>query len=54
MARAAARPHRGKVFTTPPERVRELWPQLPAFASRAREVDPTGRFRNAMLDRYLG
>jgi xylitol oxidase len=48
-----ARPHWGKVFTTPPERVRELGERLPAFASLAREVDPTGKFRNAMLETYL-
>lgn len=48
-----ARPHWGKVFTTPPERVRGLWSRLPEFAALARSVDPTGKFRNAMLDAYL-
>lgn len=48
-----ARPHWGKVFTTPPERVRELWKHLPEFADLARATDPTGKLRNAMLDRYL-
>lgn len=48
-----ARPHWGKVFTTPPGRVRELWERLPDFAVLAREADPTGKFRNPMLDRYL-
>ncbi|MBW0115769.1 D-arabinono-1,4-lactone oxidase [Pseudonocardia abyssalis] len=48
-----ARPHWGKVFTTPPGRVRELWEHLPSFVELAREADPTGKFRNAMLDRYL-
>lgn len=48
-----ARPHWGKVFTTPPERVRELWKHLPEFADLARAADPTGKLRNAMLDRYL-
>lgn len=49
-----ARPHWGKVFTTPPGRVRELWERLPDFAARAREVDPTGKFGNPMLETYLG
>ncbi|QJY47239.1 D-arabinono-1,4-lactone oxidase [Pseudonocardia broussonetiae] len=48
-----ARPHWGKVFTTPPQRVRELWKHLPEFADLARGTDPTGKLRNAMLDRYL-
>jgi xylitol oxidase len=48
-----ARPHWGKVFTTPPGRVRELWERLPAFAALTREVDPSGKLRNAMLDAYL-
>lgn len=48
-----ARPHWGKVFSTPPERVRELWPHLPDAVALYREHDPAGTFRNAMLDRYL-
>ncbi|WP_300008943.1 D-arabinono-1,4-lactone oxidase [Pseudonocardia sp.] len=48
-----ARPHWGKVFTTPPQRLRELLPRLPAFAELARAADPTGKFGNAMLDRCL-
>ncbi|MFB9381884.1 D-arabinono-1,4-lactone oxidase [Pseudonocardia petroleophila] len=48
-----ARPHWGKVFTTPPGRVRELWERLPAFAALARDADPTGKFRNAVLETYL-
>ncbi len=44
-----ARPHWGKVFTTAPARVRELWEHLPA-ASR---LLSDGKFRNALLDRYL-
>lgn len=49
----AARPHWGKVFSTDPGRVRELWPHLPAAAAFLRESDPTGTFRNDLLDRYL-
>lgn len=49
----AARPHWGKVFSTDPGRVRELWPHLPEAAAFLRENDPTGMFRNELLDRYL-
>jgi xylitol oxidase len=48
-----ARPHWGKVFTTPAERIAELWPHLPEFVAAARAADPTGKFRNAFLDRHL-
>jgi alditol oxidase len=44
-----ARPHWGKVFTTPPERVQELWEHLPA----ATRLLSSGKFRNELLDRYL-
>ncbi len=49
----AARPHWGKVFSTDPGRVRELWPHLPEAAEFLRDNDPTGTFRNELLDRYL-
>lgn len=48
-----ARPHWGKVFTTPAERIAQLWPHLPDFVAAARAADPGGKFRNAFLDRYL-
>ncbi len=44
-----ARPHWGKVFGTSPSRVRELWEHLPEAARLLGE----GKFRNALLDRYL-
>ena len=44
-----ARPHWGKVFTTPPSRIRELWEHLSAASRLLGE----GKFRNALLDRYL-
>jgi xylitol oxidase len=47
------RPHWGKVFTTPPERLAELHPRLPDAVALFGEHDPTGKFRNAMLDRCL-
>lgn len=48
-----ARPHWGKLFTTPPEVVRSLYPRLPDFVKLARELDPTGKFRNDFVDRYV-
>ncbi len=49
----AARPHWGKVFTTEPATVRERFPRLADAAAVLRGHDPTGTFRNAMIDRYL-
>jgi xylitol oxidase len=48
-----ARPHWGKLFTTTPARLRELYPRLPDFAALQRRLDPAGKFRNAFLDQYL-
>jgi xylitol oxidase len=48
-----ARPHWGKLFSTPPARLRELYPRIPDFQALAREFDPTGKFRNPFLDRYI-
>jgi alditol oxidase len=48
-----ARPHWGKVFTTPAERIAKLWPHLPDFVAAARAADPGGKFRNAFLNRHV-
>ncbi len=53
LAEFDARPHWGKVFTTPAERIAQLWPHLPDFVAAARAADPGGKFRNAFLNRYL-
>ncbi|WP_320778979.1 FAD-binding protein [Streptomyces sp. CRN 30] len=45
----AARPHWGKVFTTAPARLRELYPRLDDFARLVAEVDPAGTFTNAFV-----
>ena len=47
------RPHWGKVFGTAPATVASLWPRLADFAALTHRHDPAGKFRNAMLDRYL-
>jgi xylitol oxidase len=49
----APRPHWGKLFTCPPERVREQYEQLPAFVGLSEELDPTGKFRGPFARRIL-
>lgn len=53
LAPLAARPHWGKFFGTGPETVRGLYPRLPDFVALLGDYDPTGKFRNEFLDRYL-
>jgi xylitol oxidase len=48
-----ARPHWGKVFTTPGPTVRSLYPRLADANALAREFDPDGKFRNAFVEEYL-
>ena len=47
------RPHWGKLFTMPPETVRSSYEKLPQFAALVERHDPTGKFRNAFLSRYI-
>ncbi|MDQ0540023.1 xylitol oxidase [Curtobacterium flaccumfaciens] len=47
------RPHWGKVSAAGAERLHETYPRLSDFAALARDLDPTGRFRNAFLARIL-
>jgi xylitol oxidase len=44
-----ARPHWGKVFTTPATVLRERYPRLDDFRALTRTLDPAGRFTNAFL-----
>lgn len=48
-----ARPHWGKVSGASAERLHEVYPRLASFAALARDLDPTGRFRNLFLARVL-
>ena len=48
-----ARPHWGKLFTTPPETVAGLYPRFADALAAIGRFDPSGKFRNALLDRYL-
>ncbi|MEV0170210.1 FAD-binding protein [Streptomyces sp. NPDC050803] len=49
-----ARPHWGKVFTTPAEVLRGRYPRLDDFRSLAHELDPEGKFANAFVQNVLG
>ena len=48
-----ARPHWGKLFTTPHSRLLELYPKMREFQQLLRQYDPEGKFRNAYLDRVI-
>jgi xylitol oxidase len=48
-----ARPHWGKVFSTPPDVVRGLYPRYDEFDDLRRRYDPAGKFRNEFMDRYF-
>ncbi|MFC3574584.1 FAD-binding protein [Streptomyces yaanensis] len=48
-----ARPHWGKVFTVPPQVLRERYPRLGDFAALAAELDPAGKFRNAFVGDFI-
>ncbi|WAX77238.1 FAD-binding protein [Streptomyces sp. KMM 9044] len=49
-----ARPHWGKVFTTPAAKLRALYPRLGDFRALARSLDPAGKFSNAFVRDVLG
>jgi xylitol oxidase len=53
LAPYAARPHWAKISTMPPPAVRSRYPRLPDFHALTRHYDPSGKFRNAFLDRVL-
>lgn len=47
------RPHWGKVFTLPAEKVRAAYPRLRDFGRLVGRYDPAGKFRNVFLDNIL-
>ncbi len=53
LAPLGARPHWGKVFRTPPQAVRALYPRWDDFRALARALDPAGKFRNDFMDTYF-
>jgi xylitol oxidase len=48
-----ARPHWGKLFSVGADVLRGRYPRLADFRRLMREYDPSGKFRNDLLDRYL-
>lgn len=48
-----ARPHWGKLFTMPPERLRQVYPRLDELAVLANQLDGDGKFRNEFLKCYF-
>ena len=53
LAPFGARPHWGKIFTTPAAGLHDRYDQLPGFLDLARHYDPAGKFRNAYTARAL-
>ena len=53
LAPFGARPHWGKLFTTPPAHFAALYPRLANFRALARHYDPEGKFRNEFVERNL-
>jgi xylitol oxidase len=45
-----ARPHWAKVFTMPPARLQQVYPNIPKFQAILNQHDPKGKFRNQFLD----
>jgi alditol oxidase len=54
LAPFAPRPHWGKIFATSPEDLQTRYERLPDFLDLMRRLDPSGKFRNAYTERYLG
>jgi xylitol oxidase len=53
LAPLGARPHWGKVFSIEPADVAALYPRFTDARALFEAADPTGKFRNAFVDRYL-
>ena len=49
-----ARPHWGKVFTTPAPVLERLYPRLPDFRRVVSDVDPGAKFGSELVDGWLG
>jgi xylitol oxidase len=48
-----ARPHWGKLFTMPPQKLQSLIKKLPEFKELLATYDPKGKFRNSFLNHNL-
>jgi xylitol oxidase len=49
LAPFAARPHWGKLFTTPPDQVADLYERSDDFRRLRHELDPVGKFTNTFV-----
>jgi alditol oxidase len=47
------KPHWGKLFTMSPSHLASLYEKLPAFKQMLKQYDPTGKFMNDFLDKYI-
>jgi len=45
-----ARPHWGKLFTTPPAVLKSTYKKFPDFIQLSKQYDPQGKFRNEFLN----
>ncbi|MEV4894122.1 D-arabinono-1,4-lactone oxidase [Nonomuraea sp. NPDC055795] len=45
-----ARPHWGKLTTTKPRQISAMYERAPEFGRLARDLDPSGKFRNSYVD----
>ncbi|MEU2894487.1 D-arabinono-1,4-lactone oxidase [Streptomyces sp. NPDC001273] len=54
LAPFGARPHWGKVFTTPAAELHSRYPRLHDFRALVRDLDPEGKFTNAFVRDVLG
>ena len=48
-----ARPHWGKLFTTPQRQLESIYEKLPDFVALCNKFDPQGKFRNKFLERNI-
>lgn len=53
LAPYGAIPHWGKLATMEPARIQSAFPRLSDFRELAHHCDPSGKFRNAFLNRYI-
>jgi xylitol oxidase len=53
LAQFDARPHWGKLFTMAPGHLQSLYKKLPEFRQLLEQYDPTGKFRNSFLNKYI-
>jgi alditol oxidase len=54
LAEFDARAHWGKLFSIDPAVVKGQYERLPDFGRLMNQYDPDGKFRNELIDRYLG